>query len=222
MYLVIAALVLAGCTVSYSGTPVSTQQHGATSPADATMNAIRSAFFTQTAQAHLQNGETPAPAKATNTPSFATVAPTVTGGTGTTPAAASATAQPTQNLAVSVPTSTPGLPATYTVHENETVYCIARRFNVDQAELMDINGMDAYSFLAPDDILKIPTSGDPFIGERTLVNHSSGMNYTVKTGQDNVFAVACYFGDVDPNRIIAANSLKAPFELNPGQIIVIP
>ena len=63
IYLVVAALVLAGCTVSYSGTPVSTQQHGATSPADATMNAIRSAFFTQTAQAHLQNGETPAPAQ---------------------------------------------------------------------------------------------------------------------------------------------------------------
>jgi LysM repeat protein len=223
IYPVIAALVLAGCTVSYSASPVSTQQHGATSPADATMNAIRSAFFTQTAQAHLQNGETPAPAQATNTPSFATVAPTVEGETpASTSAAASATAHPTQTVAVSVPTSTPGLPATYIVHENETVYCIARRFNVDQAELLEINGMDANSFLAPDDVLKIPTSGDPFIGQRTLVNHSAGMAYTVKTGQDNVFAVACYFGDVDPNRIIAANSLKTPFELTPGQSIVIP
>jgi LysM repeat protein len=222
VYLLVAVLMLAGCTVSYAGTPAATQPKSSTSAADATMNAIRSAFFTQTAQAHLQNGETPAPVKATNTPGFATVAPTVAGDTPAGTAAATPTAGPTATTAIVVPTSTPGLPAKYTVQEGETLYCIARRFNVDQVELMDINGMTANSLLSPDDVLKIPTTGNPFVGSRTLKQHTAGMSYSVKAGQDNVFAVACYFGDVDPNRIIAANNLKAPYALTAGQNIIIP
>jgi LysM repeat protein len=224
--LVVAAGLLAGCTVSYSSSPVSTQHLGSTSPADATMNAIRSAFFTQTAQAHLDSGETPAPLQPTNTPSFATVAPTSEGGAAEeTPAEPEATpgeVEATPAQAGTVPTSTPGLPSIYTVREGETIYCIARRFNVDQSELLDINGMTAGSFLAPNDELKIPSTGNPFVGERTLVSHSSGMNYLVKADQENVFMVACYFGDVDPNRIIAANNLQPPYELTAGQSIVIP
>lgn len=225
LYLSTAVAMLAGCTVSYSSTPVSTQSHSSTSPADATMNAIRSAFFTQTAQAHLQNGDTPA-AQATNTPAFATVAPTNAGDTTVaTPTGgvvnSSTPATPVKTVAI-VPTSTPGLPATYTVHKGETAYCIARRFNVDQFELLEINGKDATYQTQPDDVLKIPTTGNPFIGERTLKAHSAGMSYMVKADQINVYAVACYFGDIDPNRIIAANNLKAPYTLTPGQPIIIP
>lgn len=225
LYLLTAALLLAGCTVSYSsapadGTAASTQQHEATSPADATMNAIRAAFLTQTAQAHLQNGDTPVP-QATNTPAFATVAPTSAQETPQATATLGKTNTPAATVPV-VPTSTPGFPATYTIHEGETAYCIARRFNVDQTELLSLNDRTDDYLALPGDKLKIPTSGKPFIGERTLVEHTANMSYTVKAGQTNVFYVACAFGDVDPNRIIAANGLKDPFALTPGRKIIIP
>jgi LysM repeat protein len=221
-YLLVAFGMLAGCTVSYSSAPTdgaATASLGATSPADATMNAIRAAFFTQTAQAHQQNGETPNP-QATNTPAFATVAPTNAKDT------PNATAKPPEKTPAAtqpvVPTSTPGLPATYTVHEGETAYCLARRFNVDQTELLSINGKPENYLAMPDDVLKIPTSGEPFIGERRLIEHTANMSYTVKAGETNVYYVACAFGDVDPNRIIAANGLKEPYTLAVGKKIIIP
>jgi LysM repeat protein len=225
IYLLTAIGMLAGCTVSYSsaptnGTAAATHPHEATSPADATMNAIRAAFFTQTAQAHQQNGETPVP-QATNTPAFETVAPTNAKDTPKATATLPKSSTPAATVPV-VPASTPGLPATYTIHDGETAYCIARRFNVDQSELLSINNKPDNYLAMPDDVLKIPTSGEPFIGNRRLIEHTANMSYTVKAGQTNVYYVACAFGDVDPNRIIAANSLKKPYALTAGKKIVIP
>jgi len=34
--------------------------------------------------------------------------------------------------------------------------------------------------------------------------------------------VACYFGDVDPNQIIAANNLVSPYVLHVNQALNIP
>ncbi len=81
-YLFAMAGVLAGCTVSYSSPSNSagataTSGFSSTSPALATMNALRTAFIEQTAQSR---GLTPG-GEATNTPSsFATVAITPTVG----------------------------------------------------------------------------------------------------------------------------------------------
>ena len=222
-YLLAMAFFLAGCTISYSNPPTGSPKGDGTSAYStnsgpvATMNALRTAFIQQTVQASGQNGT---PAGATNTASFSTVAvtPTVEGTPGTQAPAATATAtQPALPLA---PTSTPGVPTTYKIHEGETIYCLARRFNIDPADILAANNDDPNVY--PDDVINIPQHGNAFPGERALHPHTANMSYTVTAGYDTIYKIGCYFGDVDPNRIIAANSLKDPFTLALGQKIVIP
>jgi LysM repeat protein len=219
------AFFLAGCTISYSNPPTGspktdgTLAYSTNAGPVATMNALRTAFIQQTAQARGQN-ETPA--GATNTSSFSTVAvtPTVetTPGAQDTPATA-----PTATQAVTLsaaPSSTPGVPTTYKIHEGETIYCLARRFNIDPVDILAVNNNDPDVY--PDDVVNIPQNGDPFPGERALHPHSPNMFYTVTADYNTIYKIGCYFGDVDPNRVIAANSLKDPFTLTLGQKIVIP
>jgi LysM repeat protein len=229
LYLATVAALLAGCTVSYSNPPTgaatgafgsSTQSHDNISPAEATMNAIRAAFFTQTAQAHEQNGGSTTPLSS-GTAAFATVSTTeTTPGVGTTQTPQSPNTPITTFPAV--PTATPGLPAKYTIHEGETAWCLARRFDIDPADLLEANGLPSDYQAMPNDILKIPTGASPFPGDRALHDHTANMQYTVKSGQTNVYYVACYFGDVDPNAIIVANALKEPYDLTAGRVVTIP
>ena len=189
------------------------------------MDAIRSAFFTQTAIAKGEGGGATSTPQITNTPAFATVA-----ATNTTPVATVSGASPTAALATAtlaattiiIPTATPGLPATYTIHEGETAWCLARRFNVDPYDLLSLNGLTEDSVILPDDVLKIPTDGQTFPGDRALTPHTPGQFFTVQSPYNTVYAIACHFGDVDPNAIIVANSLSAPYTLQSGQKIVIP
>jgi LysM repeat protein len=219
-YLFAVAGLLAGCTLSYSNPPTgsaaaSTSSFSSTSPAVATMNALRTAFIQQTAQARGQN-QTPG-TEATNTAaSFSTVAVTQATGQSTPTGATQAATVPF------VATSTPGFPDTYTIHEGETVYCLGRRFNIAPNDILVLNGLGANADVYPGDVLKIPKNGDPFPGDRALHAHTSNMVYTVQASYDTVYKVACYFGDVDPNRIIAANNLKEPYALTSGQKIIIP
>lgn len=116
------------------------------------------------------------------------------------------------------PASTPGKPASYTLLHGEFPYCIARRFNVNPVDLLSINGLNMDSFPATGTTLKIPTSGS-FPGERALRSHPT--TYTVKAGE-TIGMVACYFGDVDPNIIYAANGITAGTTLTAGQVLQIP
>ena len=68
-------------------------------------------------------------------------------------------------------------------------------------------------------MLKIPQTGHTFPGTRALHPHPA--TYTVKTG-DTIYNIACYYGDVDPMAIVAANSLIAPYTLTAGQSLQIP
>jgi LysM repeat protein len=218
--------LLAGCTISYSNPPTGspkadgTSGFSSTSPAIATMNALRTAFIQQTVQAQ---GHSNTPGAATNTSSFSTVAVTPSGETPSgnqTPAAATPTvnAQPTSMPAAA--TSTPGLPGTYKIHEGETMYCLARRFDIDPVDILAANGDDPNVY--PDDVIKIPSNGAAFPGERALRPHTANMLFTVSADYDTIYKIGCYFGDVDPNRIIAANGLKDPFTLTLEQKIIIP
>ena len=40
--------------------------------------------------------------------------------------------------------------------------------------------------------------------------------YTVEAG-DTVYSIACFYGDVSPEAIIAVNQLEEPYELTAGQ-----
>jgi LysM repeat protein len=222
--LLAVAFLLAGCTMSYSnpttGSPKAdgTNAYASNSGPIATMNALRTAFIQQTEQAR---GGTPA--GATNTSSFATVAvtPTVetTAAGQETPVSTPTVAGPPTTLPAA-PTSTPGVPKTYKIHDGETIWCLGRRFDIDPNDIIAANhGVeDVY----PDDVVNIPQNGDPFPGERALHPHTPNMSHTVQAPNDTIYKIGCYYGDVDPNRIIAANNLKDPYTLTPGQKIIIP
>ena len=128
------------------------------------------------------------------------------------------TPEPTATKVV-VPTATPGHPATYTLQKGEFPYCIARRFNVNVADLLALNGLTVNSRPAVGVSLKIPQSGTWSNGSRSLKTHPT--TYTVQSG-DTIYTVACTFGDVDPNAIIAANGLQSPYTLTAGKTIQIP
>lgn len=121
------------------------------------------------------------------------------------------------------PTPMPSLaamtrPTTWTVQGGETVYCLARRFNVDPNDMLAINGLNNYSMLRIGDELKVPQSGS-FPGERQLLAHPDVWN--VSPGE-TVYYIACEYGDVWPEHIIAVNGLQAPYSLNGFKTLQIP
>jgi len=121
-----------------------------------------------------------------------------------------------------VPTATPGHPASYTLMQGEFPYCIARRFNVNQDELLSLNGLTTVTAndLLPGTVLQIPQTGNPFIGERALHPHPD--TFTVSASDETIYSVACYYGNIDPTQIIAANSLVSPYTLHINQTLNIP
>ncbi|MDY6846744.1 MAG: LysM peptidoglycan-binding domain-containing protein [Chloroflexota bacterium] len=116
-----------------------------------------------------------------------------------------------------VPTVT--RPAEYTLQEGEYIYCIARRFNLDPADILAVNGLGENDLLSPGDTLQIPQTGSWEGAGRVRNPHPD--TYTVDPG-DTIYAIACYYGDVSPEAIIAVNELEEPYDLTPGQTLQIP
>jgi LysM repeat protein len=96
-------------------------------------------------------------------------------------------------------------PASYTLHEGEFPYCIARRFNVNPDEMLALNGLpsDGHTYYAGL-TLQIPQSGGTFPGTRALKSHPA--QYVVQSG-DTIYSIACLFGDVDPVNIPGGGNL---------------
>ncbi len=220
------ATVLAACQRSASQAPLPTPTATGNS-ADTQSDPMRmlQALATQTALALTgipTNGTpspdlsgTPIPADS-GTPPAASGSPTATSLLPPT-GVPGVTSVPATQIAV---TSTPPTrPATYTLHEGEFPYCIARRYNVDPNELLALSGLSANQNYSPGTVLKIPTSGNPFPGTRALKPHPGP--YTVQSG-DTIYSIACQYGDVDPLAIAAVNSLSSPYTLRAGQSLSIP
>jgi LysM repeat protein len=220
--IVIAVLLIGGlaaCTRSLSGVPdASTETEPVSEGSDALptddIMAQLGAFATQTAMVQ-QGGapiqQTPAPsgdATAQATAGEATAVPTTV---------VEATPVPT-TASFPVPTATPGKPTSYTLQGGEHPYCIARRFDVNPVTMLTQSGLSGNSFSAGT-VLRIPQSGGGFPGARALQSHPD--TYTVRQG-DSIYSIACDYGDVDPNDIIAANGLQAPYRLTVGQSLHIP
>lgn len=115
--------------------------------------------------------------------------------------------------------ATPGIPTSYVLKYGEFPFCIARRFDVNQYELLAINGLGLNSSTYVGLTLKIPTTGNHFDGNPALREHPT--NYTVKAG-DTLEIIACKFGNVSPDMIALQNGLEAPYTLSVGQKLVIP
>lgn len=191
--LVLLTLLLSGCKMPASQAPT---EIGEAMTTPITLQTDSPAFMTQTAAAKnfptatLAAGETAAPTP-TQTP------------------------EPTE--AVAVPTVT--RPAEYTLHEGEFPYCIARRFNLDPADLISLNGLGADELVSPGTTLQIPQTG-AWTGEGRVRNpHPT--THTVSSGE-TIYSIACYYGDVSPEAIIAVNHLEEPYDLSVGQALNIP
>ena len=113
------------------------------------------------------------------------------------------------------------VPETYTLMKDEFPYCIARRFDVNITELLNLNGLGGgvtYEGM----VLKIPQDSawnESAHGARSLRAHP--VVYTVSAG-DSIYSIACKFGDVSPAQIAAKNGLAEPYSLSPGQELQIP
>jgi len=127
------------------------------------------------------------------------------------------TTTPATPLAITV--TPPIRPATYTLHEGEFPYCIARRYNVDPAALLALNGLTEGETFSPGLVLTIPQTAAPFPSTRALIQHPA--TYTIQAN-DTIYSIACKYGDVDPLAIAAVNGLTAPYTLHAGQSLSIP
>ena len=116
------------------------------------------------------------------------------------------------------PTIQTSRPASYTLQNGDFVYCLARRFDVDPAQILSLNGLVDSETIYPGRTLQIPSTGT-FPGTRALKAHPA--TYIVQTG-DTIYSIACQYGDVDPINIAAVNNLVAPYTLTIGAQIQIP
>lgn len=125
------------------------------------------------------------------------------------------TPEPTEFVVI--PTVT--RPAQYTLMEGEFPFCIARRFNLNPADLLSINDLSGDQLVSPGTALQIPQTGS-WEGDGRIRNpHPT--THTISSGE-TLGEIACYYGDVSPEAIIAVNHLEEPFTLTPGQTLSIP
>ncbi len=195
--LALLALVAAACTRSAS-TPPPGDGEGDT-PADsqqATMEAVRSALLTQTAEAG--GGGEPAPTEA---PPEATAM--------------------SEGEVKSEPTDDGMVYVEYTVQEGDFVATIAEDFGVDPQAIVDLNGLGSPSEVTVGMVLRIPPSTGPVAtAEPTAVTGGGGTVHVVQPGEW-IWQIARTYG-VDPNAIIAANDLVNPGLIFPGLELIIP
>ncbi|MCP4143069.1 MAG: LysM peptidoglycan-binding domain-containing protein [Chloroflexi bacterium] len=113
-----------------------------------------------------------------------------------------------------------GKPASYTLKKGEFPYCIARRFNVDPTELLNLNSLSSAQAqsLQPGLTLSIPQSGKAFPSTRAL--HAHPVSYTVPSNT-TVYGIACFFGDVDPAAIVSRNNIANPNNVAAGTVLQI-
>ncbi len=160
-----------------------------------------------------------APETTTEAPADTTAGDTIetTIVTATLPVLADPTTEPTKVPSVDVN----NIPANYTLKKGEFPYCIARRFNVDPGELLNLNGITTAQagVYQPGLTLKIPQTGNAFPSDRSRYNHP--VTYVVPQ-TTTVYGVACYFGDVDPAAILNANSISNPDSIAAGTSLQIP
>jgi len=201
------------CTRSASTPPAVTEEGDATGPqseTQATMDAVRSAILTQTAQAGEGGAPTPTPTEA---PAEAEETPSSDG----TADASGATATPL------------GQEIEYTVQAGDWIFKIAREFKVDPQDIIDLNDLVNPSQLTVGMVLKIPVEGASI--EPTVVGSpatttgtgtpTSGTTVHIVQPGEWIWQIARLYG-LDPQAIIDTNNLTSPSNISPGDELIIP
>lgn len=119
------------------------------------------------------------------------------------------------------PTSTPGRPQAYTLQYGEWPVCIARRFNLNIDDFFAHNGITMQSRLLVGTVLYLPHSSSWNYNYGPRAWHSHPATYVVQPG-DNIYTIACFFGDIGPDAIRSANGLNGSYTLYAGQTLNIP
>ena len=186
--------LVAACTRSASTPPPGEEVAASQDSQQATMEAVRSALLTQTAEAGgPAEPSTPIPP----------VAPTGT------PAAQQVTA--TEGAAEFVE---------YTVKAGDWLFQIAESFGVDPQAIVDLNGLTAEAQVQPGLVLKIPPSSGIPATPISGTTPAGGRIHVVKPGEW-IWQIARIYG-VDPQAIIDANNLANPGLIFPGLELKIP
>lgn len=225
---IVLSLALTACNRSASVPPVTTPTSSDQLPFPIGTGDPAANFATQTAIA----GEQLPPALPTNTPEVLVATNTPTEGGAeqpTDPSAPVATEDPNAGggtggdvpTAPLAPTPVVTRPETYTLQRGEWPLCIARRFDLDVTTFLSANGMNMNSQPAAGTTLRIPATGNwnPAFGSRALRQHPT--THTVAAGE-NVYNIACKYGDVTPEAILAVNGLSSATDLQVGATINIP
>jgi LysM repeat protein len=197
--LILALMALPACTRSASTPPA--EEGAATSPLDsqqATMEAVRAALLTQTAQAQQA-------APATTEAPTQVVAPAAT----EEPGVEATSAEGTDYVE-------------YTVKEGDWLFMIAENFGVDPQAIVDLNGLSSDAQIQPGLVLKIPpSSGQPISTPVPGATSAAGGTVHVVKPGEWIWQIARLYG-VDPQAIIDANNLTNPGLIYPGTELVIP
>ena len=120
------------------------------------------------------------------------------------------------------PTAVPAVPWTYALARGEWAVCVARRYNLDLDAFFAINGINMYTnYLPVGYVLRLPvgTVWTNRYGPQAWHAHPS--TYYVHPG-DTINHIACFYGDVKPADIEAANGLHGSYTLGVGQALSIP
>ena len=126
------------------------------------------------------------------------------------------TEEPTEEVTVAIYVE---VPTTYTIKYGEYPYCLARRFDINADDLLSANGLSRDDKVDIGTVLTIPQDSSGFVGSRVLFTHPA--SFTVKYN-DTFHSIACYYGDVFPEQIAAANSMTIDELLSAGDVIQIP
>jgi lipoprotein NlpD len=181
------------------------------------MEAVRAALLTQTAQAETAAEEPTATEEPTDPPPTETPTPEEE-------AESEETADSTETEESTAPTTNaPAGTTEYTVLQGEWVYSIADKFGLDPQSIIDLNDLEAPYTLTVGQVLLIPgsdTTVPTSSPTQSVTASAGGSQYTVLEGEW-VYSIARKFG-VDPQAIIDANNLEAPYTLHPGDVITIP
>lgn len=113
------------------------------------------------------------------------------------------------------------------VQPGDTVYAIARKFNVSPAAVIDENDLKKPYALKVGQVLKLPPGAAALTTDAPSHNPASSRVvvakdelYTVQSG-DTLYSISRRSG-VSVDNIASANNLRAPYALDAGQRLVIP
>lgn len=227
--LVLAAVLISACQQPYStppaitNTPMDPNSLFSTPMGEPDSMQDVENFITQTA---LAGG----PGIAIPTATLAISNATPVGGATSTPTpfiGLNPTITATQAVAVNTSTAAPpsgAKPTVYTLKNGEFPYCIARRFDVNQDQLLSLSGLTnaAANNLSAGTVLTIPQSGGGFVGDRSWHDHPATFTVGASYDTNTVYGAACYYGDIEPSVIAQNNNISVDAVLTAGQVLNIP